>query len=75
MPMYRVREKSYINNTVVEEGAIVGYDGTPSSNLEPLDPTAIEAAEVAGGADAESLERMQAAAKGVDMPVEEDSLA
>lgn len=34
MPRYKVLEKSFINNTVYEEGAIVEYDGIPSENLE-----------------------------------------
>jgi hypothetical protein len=34
MPRYKVLEKSFINNTVHEEGAIVEYDGIPSENLE-----------------------------------------
>lgn len=34
---YRVKEKSYIGNEMVEAGATVFYDGLPSDNLEPLD--------------------------------------
>ncbi|MBU3554829.1 hypothetical protein [Polynucleobacter sp. UB-Piko-W3] len=34
MPRYKVLEKSFINNTVHEEGAIVEYDGIASDNLE-----------------------------------------
>jgi hypothetical protein len=36
MAKYRVKEKSFINNVLVEEGAIVEYDGEPSDNLEPV---------------------------------------
>jgi hypothetical protein len=36
MPKYRVLEKSFINNTIVEEGAIITYTGTASRNLELL---------------------------------------
>lgn len=34
---YRVKEKSFIGNEMVEAGATVMYDGLPSDNLEPLD--------------------------------------
>lgn len=34
MAQYRVLTKSFINNSVYEEGAIVEYDGKPGSNLE-----------------------------------------
>lgn len=34
MAKYRVLEKSFINNTIVEVGEVVEYDGRASSNLE-----------------------------------------
>lgn len=34
MAQYRVLSKSFINNSIQEEGAIVEYDGKPGSNLE-----------------------------------------
>ena len=34
MPKYKVLTKSFINNTIVEEGEIVDYDGKPGTNLE-----------------------------------------
>lgn len=34
MPKYKVLQKSFINNQILEEGEIVEYDGEPSSNLE-----------------------------------------
>lgn len=34
MPQYKVLQKSYINNRIVEEGEIVEYDGKPGTNLE-----------------------------------------
>lgn len=37
MARYRVLEKSFINNSVVEAGAEVECDGEPSSNLELID--------------------------------------
>ena len=37
MARYRVLEKSFINNSVVEAGAEVEYDGEPSSTLELID--------------------------------------
>lgn len=37
MAQYRVLTKSYINNSIVEEGAVVEYDGKPGSNLELIE--------------------------------------
>lgn len=37
MPQYRVLTKSFINNTIVEEGAIVEFDGKAGSNLELIE--------------------------------------
>lgn len=34
MAQYRVLTKSFINNSIYEEDAIVEYDGKPGSNLE-----------------------------------------
>lgn len=34
MAKYRVLTKSFINNTIVEAGDVVEYDGKPGSNLE-----------------------------------------
>ena len=34
MAKYKVLEKSFINNAIVEEGAIIEYDGEASDNLE-----------------------------------------
>lgn len=34
MPKYKVLAKSFINNSIVEEGDVVDYDGKPGSNLE-----------------------------------------
>lgn len=31
---YRVLQKSFIGNRIVEEGEVIEYDGEPSSNLE-----------------------------------------
>lgn len=36
MPRYRVLTKSFINNTIHEEGAVIDYDGKPGSNLKPV---------------------------------------
>ena len=38
MPQYRVVQKSFINNRIVEEGEVIDYDGEASDNLEPLKP-------------------------------------
>lgn len=37
MPQYRVLAKSFINNSIVEEGAIVEYEGEASDNLELIE--------------------------------------
>ena len=34
MPRYKVLIKSFINNTIVEQGDIVSFDGQPGANLE-----------------------------------------
>ena len=34
MPKYKVLAKSFINNSIVEEGDVVEYDGKPGSSLE-----------------------------------------
>ena len=36
MPKYKVLEKSFINNSIVEAGEIVEYQGQPGNNLELL---------------------------------------
>lgn len=70
MAKFRVLQRSFINNNLVEEGAIVEFDGVPGANLEPMDAPAVEAAESpeAKQADADSRARLQEAAKGVDGP-------
>lgn len=37
MAKYRVLEKSFINNTIVEVGEIVEYEGRASGNLELIE--------------------------------------
>lgn len=37
MPRYRVLEKSFIDNKLVEEGEIVEYEGETGSNLELIE--------------------------------------
>lgn len=36
MPQYRVLQKSFIGNRIVEEGEVIDYDGEASENLEPV---------------------------------------
>lgn len=38
MARYRVLEKSFINNSVVDAGTEVEYDGEPGFNLELIKP-------------------------------------
>ena len=37
MPQYRVLTKSFINNTIVEEGDVIEFDGKAGSNLELIE--------------------------------------
>lgn len=37
MGFARVLEKSFVNNTLVEEGQIIPYSGKYGSNLQPCD--------------------------------------
>jgi len=37
MAKYRVLQKSFVGNRIVEEGAIVDYEGEVSDNLEPVE--------------------------------------
>lgn len=37
MAKYRVLEKSFINNTLHEEGTVIEFDGVPGTNLERVD--------------------------------------
>lgn len=34
MPQYRVLHTSFINNAIVQEGAVIDYDGEAGPNLE-----------------------------------------
>lgn len=63
MAKYRVLAKSFIGNTLVEEGTVVDYDGEPGPNLEPMDKQATKAAKDAGGAEARNAERLANAGK------------
>lgn len=49
MAQYKVLERSFIGNMLVDEGAIVEYDGEPGPNLEPVK------AKAKGKADAEEV--------------------
>ena len=64
MPKYKVLQKSFIGNRLVEEGETIDYDGEPSDNLEPVDKAAKKAAESVDtdAAAAESSARLAAAA-------------
>ena len=75
MAKYRVKEKSFIGHSIVEEGTIVEYDGVPGNNLEPLDVPAAQALVDAVGANKESLERQRQAAAGIDIPAQEAAAA
>lgn len=49
MASYRVVERSFINNTIAEEGEVVEYDGEAGPNLEPVKAERKKAAEPAEG--------------------------
>lgn len=40
MPQYKLHARAFINGSQAEPGTVVEYDGTPGSNLEPLDDEA-----------------------------------
>ncbi len=67
MAKYRVKEKSFIGNVLVEAGVEIEFDGTPSANLEPIDAPAKKAVTGAKSADKESLARQQEAAAGINL--------
>lgn len=67
MARYLVKERSFIDNKLVEAGVKIEFDGIPGKNLEPLDKAAKEAAKLAPDAHAESAGRMSQAAAGVDL--------
>lgn len=67
MAKYRVKERSFIGNVLLEAGAEIEYDGVPSANLEPLDAPAKKAASAGKHADRESLARQQEAAAGINL--------
>lgn len=50
MALYKVKERSFINNHIAEPGSEVEYDGIPAANLEPLDKDAKAAAQDAADA-------------------------
>lgn len=64
MPKYKVLQKSFIGNRLVEEGETVDYDGEPSDNLEPVDKAAKKVVDSidADAAAAEAAKRLEAAA-------------
>lgn len=66
MPKYRVLIKSFIGNSLVEEGAVVDYDGVPADNLEPMDKPAEAAAAQSASANLDSIARQKAAAAGAN---------
>lgn len=74
MPSFRVLKKSFINNSIAEEGEVVEYDGDFADNLEPLELPPAEAAAVKERAKRESKAR-QAAAVATGDPSVADSLA
>lgn len=68
MPKYRVKTKSFIDNSLREEGEIIEYGGVPGDNLEPMDKAAEDAksATVMVDVNKESLKRQAEAAAGAE---------
>lgn len=66
MAQYRVTKPSFIGNSLVAEGVVVEYDGTPGDNLEPIDAPAEKAAKSAKTAKADSAARQAIAVSGGD---------
>ena len=62
MAQYRVLKDSFIGNSLVKEGDVVDYDGTPGDNLEPVDKAAKAAAKIAAKIAAQGEADAQAAA-------------
>lgn len=53
MAKYKVLERSFINNAIVEAGEIVEYDGEPSSNLAKLTKAEAKSADAAENEEAQ----------------------
>ena len=64
MAKFRVLTKSFVNNTLYEEGDVVDYDGVPASNLEPLDAPAEELASQFPDSQIADIARQKVAAGG-----------
>ncbi len=64
MAKYRVLQKSFIGNSMVEEGAVIEYDGIPHDNLEPIDKAAKAAVKESEKSDVDDVERLKLAAAG-----------
>jgi hypothetical protein len=72
MAQYRVKERSFINNTIVEEGEIVEYAGRPGSNLEPIgsDGRTLEPTEEDTGLVPGAIKKWKKGQKGTDAGAE-----
>ncbi len=63
MAKYKVLEKSYINDRIVDAGEEIEYDGLPSTNLQPIDSVGKKAAKEAeklAAAEKEAAEKLAA---------------
>jgi len=67
MAKYRVLEKSFIDNVLHEAGVEIDFEGTPSTNLEPLDAPAKKASADGKQANRQSLARQKDAARGINI--------
>jgi hypothetical protein len=74
-PVYRVKEKSFLNDRLYDEGALVVYRGNPSDNLEPANAlaeaakAAYEAERAAAPADAAKAAAAKSGKKDGDKPL------
>lgn len=66
MGKYLVKERSFINNRIVEAGTIIDYEGDTHHNLEANDGAAKKEKRDEDVINAENKERLAAAAIGVE---------
>jgi len=67
MPRYRVLERSFINNSTLEPGAVVEYDGEVSDNLELIKELKASRGKPAKGEDHAAVETVDDDPAGEDL--------
>jgi hypothetical protein len=74
MPKYKIKERSFIGNRLVEEGEEIEYQGKPGSSLHPLDEEAQQAVLKARGGKAINTQPDPDEAELADLRVEYETL-